>query len=302
MNDLIIKDMSAAVVFTAKGLDSVLADITAEVKSIVPDVTTTKGRKEITSLAHKVAKSKTALDALGKDLVSEWKSKAKLVDADRKKSRDYLDALRDEVRAPLDAWEKEEAIKLAIEEAKIAKEYDHAEAITINDALIKEADLVERERVIAEKEWVIERERVAKQLAENEQKRLASAKSEADLDARYQEDLRIEEKRKAIEQATADAQAQIDEANALAQQAEQRRLDQEREAKEAAEKLERDRLQKEAAEKAEVEKRERNTRHKGSINSRIVEQLMKIGMDKDLAKKAVKAIVKGSIDNVKINY
>lgn len=191
MNDLVIKEnVNAVDIFTAKGLDSILADITKEVRSVVPDITTSKGRKEIASLAHKVARSKTALDGMGKELVREWKDKAKLVDAERKKSRDYLDALKDEVRSPLDAWEKEEADKLAIEEAKIAQENDHAEAITINDAMIKEADFVERERVIAEKEAVIEREEIiAREAAERaklqaEQRRLDAAreaKETADL-------------------------------------------------------------------------------------------------------------------------
>jgi colicin import membrane protein len=34
-----------------------------------------------------------------------------VVDASRKKARDYLDALKDEIRAPLDEWEAAEARK-----------------------------------------------------------------------------------------------------------------------------------------------------------------------------------------------
>ncbi len=38
-----------------------------------PDIDTRKGRKAIASLAAKVARSKTYLDGLGKDLVAGWK-------------------------------------------------------------------------------------------------------------------------------------------------------------------------------------------------------------------------------------
>ena len=61
-----------------------------------------------------------------------------MVDASRKKARDYLDALRDEVRAPLDAWESEEARKEqeAIDAARLRREAEEAE---------KAADLARRE-------------------------------------------------------------------------------------------------------------------------------------------------------------
>ncbi|OCS62006.1 hypothetical protein BBZ50_02590 [Escherichia coli] len=51
--------------------------------SFVPDITTAKGRKEIASLAYKVAQTKTYLDGLGKDLVAELKEIPKLIDANR---------------------------------------------------------------------------------------------------------------------------------------------------------------------------------------------------------------------------
>ena len=58
---------------TENGLDPWIAKIRKEVESFVPDVTTKKGRDAIASIAYKVAKSKTALDNLGKELVSELK-------------------------------------------------------------------------------------------------------------------------------------------------------------------------------------------------------------------------------------
>ena len=57
----------------AAGLDPYLAKIKEELDAFVPDVTTKKGRDAIASIAHKVARSKTALDNIGKELVAELK-------------------------------------------------------------------------------------------------------------------------------------------------------------------------------------------------------------------------------------
>lgn len=63
MTDLInIESINVLEIFTNDGLDPVLEAITQEVKSFKPDMTTPAGRKNIASLAHKVAKSKTYLD------------------------------------------------------------------------------------------------------------------------------------------------------------------------------------------------------------------------------------------------
>ena len=40
--------------------------------------------KKTASIARKMASTKTYLDALGKDLVSDWKSKSKAFDTNRK--------------------------------------------------------------------------------------------------------------------------------------------------------------------------------------------------------------------------
>lgn len=90
------------------GLDPWLEKIRAEVTGHVPDLKTKKGRDAIASLAFKVRKSKTALDALGKQLVDDLKDVPKRIDAERKRMRDTLDALADEVRRPLTEWEQAE--------------------------------------------------------------------------------------------------------------------------------------------------------------------------------------------------
>lgn len=81
-----IQQIKPEVIFSPdnNSLDELLAGIDKNVKSLVLDVTTPQGRKEIASLALKVAKSKTALDGLGKDYVSDMKEKAKIVDNKRR--------------------------------------------------------------------------------------------------------------------------------------------------------------------------------------------------------------------------
>lgn len=105
---------NALTVFKAvNGLDPYLAHIRAEIDGFIPDVTTKKGREAIASIAHSVARSKTTLDNIGKELVAELKEVPKLIDAERKRMRDLLDTWKDEVRKPLDDWEDAEAARVA---------------------------------------------------------------------------------------------------------------------------------------------------------------------------------------------
>lgn len=102
----------AAVFSKPEDIDPIIQRIRDEVKSHAPDLTTDKGRKEIASLAYKVSRSKTALDDAGKALTEDIKKQAGQIDAARKKIRDQLDALRDEVRKPLTDWEAAEELRV----------------------------------------------------------------------------------------------------------------------------------------------------------------------------------------------
>lgn len=100
---------TALTVFSAeKGLDPWLAKIREEIVGFVPDVSTAKGRAAIASLAHKVARSKTALDAAGKKVSADLKLIPKKVDAERKRVWDTLEQWQEEVRRPLNEWQAAE--------------------------------------------------------------------------------------------------------------------------------------------------------------------------------------------------
>ncbi|MFC5355470.1 hypothetical protein [Azospirillum himalayense] len=111
-----------ATVFAPGGVETILTKLEADVRTAAKDldISTDKGRKAIASLAYKVARSKTALDDMGKGLVEETKKQVALIDADRRVIRDRLDALKDEVRKPLDDFEAAEKARIERHEAGIA--------------------------------------------------------------------------------------------------------------------------------------------------------------------------------------
>ncbi|WP_435658119.1 hypothetical protein [Brucella pituitosa] len=86
--------------------------IKAETDAFKPDLSTVSSRKEISSLAYKVTRTKTAIDAAGKKLNEDARAKINAVDAQRRKIREELDTLAETVRKPLTEWE-------AAEEARI---------------------------------------------------------------------------------------------------------------------------------------------------------------------------------------
>jgi hypothetical protein len=117
----LIETVTAVQVFAENGLDPILERIEKEARSMALDISTPKGRKEIASLAHKIAKSKTGLDKMGKELVAGWKEKAKKVDQERARAWDRLEALQEEIRRPLTEWENRDKDRIAKLEADVAE-------------------------------------------------------------------------------------------------------------------------------------------------------------------------------------
>lgn len=103
-----LQNANPAALFAPGGLDPILDAIEREARSLVPDISTAKGRKEVASNAAKVAKAKVYLDDIGKAYVAELKDLPRKIDAARKAMRDRLDALRDDVRLPLTEYERAE--------------------------------------------------------------------------------------------------------------------------------------------------------------------------------------------------
>ncbi|HDQ4017045.1 hypothetical protein [Escherichia coli] len=215
MDLVVIEKKNAMAVFTNNDqLDPLIEAIEKEARSLVPDVTTKKGRDAIASMAHKVARSKTYIDNAGKDLVAELKALPKQIDESRRVVRERLDALKDEVRRPLTEWEAEqERIKaeeamnaLHVEALAMNEEFDrqlaariesdHEMALLMNDAFDREqadkaaeADkqaAIEAERRKAQEEA----DRIRREAEQREQARLAEEKRKADEQARREADVK----------------------------------------------------------------------------------------------------------------
>ena len=114
-----IENITPALVFVPNGLDPLLERIEKEARSELRDVSTAQGRENIRSLAAKIAKSKTALDKMGKELGAEYREKVAAINAERGKAVDRLQALQDEIRKPLTEFENKEANRVAEHEANI---------------------------------------------------------------------------------------------------------------------------------------------------------------------------------------
>ena len=103
-----------------KNIDSILAEIETLATNFEPDVSTSKGRKLIGSQAYSVARTKTFIDGLGKELVDAEKEIPKRIDATRKRVRDFCDELQARVRQPLTDYENAEKARVAALDQRLA--------------------------------------------------------------------------------------------------------------------------------------------------------------------------------------
>ena len=253
---------NALKVFTAPaGLEPYLAQIKAELDTFTSDVSTKKGRDAIASIAHKVARSKTALDNIGKELVAELKDVPKKIDAERKRMRDLLDQWRDDVRAPLTAWEEAEASREAAHKAGIewfllrAKENSDLDAGELRRSLTevdgKAVDEswqefeAEAHRAKAKAVEGINAALAAREKYEAEQTELAElrAKAAAQEQKEREDCIAREAADRAKQEAEAKARAEIEIANKREAEAKAAAERRELEFKLAAEKAEREKLE-----------------------------------------------------------
>lgn len=113
MTELVkLEELKAVDVYSGNGLDAIIENIRKQASIVGLDVEKKKDRDFMRSSAANVAKAKTKLDAMGKSLTEEWKTKSKAVDASRKAMREKLDALKEEVRAPLTEYENREKLRI----------------------------------------------------------------------------------------------------------------------------------------------------------------------------------------------
>ncbi|HFD4444562.1 TPA: hypothetical protein ACF3PM_002405 [Klebsiella pneumoniae] len=319
MDLVVIEKKNAMAVFTNNDqLDPLIEAIEKEARSLVPDVTTKKGRDAIASMAHKVARSKTYIDNAGKDLVAELKALPKQIDESRRVVRERLDALKDEVRRPLTEWEAEQE-RIKAEEAMSAL---HAEALAMNEEFDRQLaariesdhemallmnDAFDREQ--ADKAAEAERQRIAH---EEEIKRLAAAAAAREVEQRAQREREEAAHREAVlkaqaEQAERDRIAAEQKAEAdkqAAVEAERRKAQEEADRiRREAEQREQARLAEEKRKADEQARREADVKHRKAVGTEIVKALMaNTSLTRDQAIEVLTAVKDGRIPHTSISY
>lgn len=319
MDLVVIEKKNAMAVFTNNDqLDPLIEAIEKEARSLVPDVTTKKGRDAIASMAHKVARSKTYIDNAGKGLVAELKALPKQIDESRRVVRERLDALKDEVRRPLTEWEAEqerikaeEAINALHAEALVMNENidlqravqyeaDHEMALLMNDAFDREQ---------ADKAAEAERQRIAH---EEEIKRMAAAAAAREVEQRAQR----EREEAALREAALKAQAEQAERDRIAaeQKAEADKKAaveaERRKAQEEADRIRREAEQREQARLAEEKRkadeqarREADVKHRKAVGTEIVKALLaSTSLTRDQAIEVLTAVKDGCIPHTGISH
>lgn len=319
MDLVVIEKKNAMAVFTNNDqLDPLIEAIEKEARSLVPDVTTKKGRDAIASMAHKVARSKTYIDNAGKDLVAELKALPKQIDESRRVVRERLDALKDEVRRPLTEWEAEQE-RIKAEEAMNAL---HAEALVMNEEFDRQLaariesdhemallmnDAFDREQ--ADKAAEAERQRIAH---EEEIKRLAAAAAAREVEQRAQREREEAAHREAVLKAQAE-QAERDRiaAEQKAEADKQAAIEAERrKAQEEADRIRREAEQREQARLAEEKRkadeqarREADVKHRKAVGTEIVKALLaNTSLTRDQAIEVLTVVKDGRIPHTGISY
>ncbi|HDO7074952.1 hypothetical protein [Klebsiella pneumoniae] len=319
MDLVVIEKKNAMAVFTNNDqLDPLIEAIEKEARSLVPDVTTKKGRDAIASMAHKVARSKTYIDNAGKDLVAELKALPKQIDESRRVVRERLDALKDEVRRPLTEWEAEQE-RIKAEEAMLAL---HVEALAMNEYFDRQLaariesdhemallmnDAFDREQ--ADKAAEAERQRIAH---EEEIKRLAAAAAAREVEQRAQREREEAAHREAVlkaqaEQAERDRIAAEQKAEAdkqAAVEAERRKAQEEADRiRQEAEQREQARLAEEKRKADEQARREADVNHRKAVGTEIVKALLaNTSLTRDQAIEVLTVVKDGRIPHTGISY
>lgn len=318
-----LSGVNPEVTFAAGGAEEVIVQVEEDARADASaDLSTATARAAIAAVAYKVARTKTALDDMGKNHVADLKQRAKEVDNERKSIRDRLDVLRDTVRKPLTDWEGVENTRIeehqqALAEIDGATLFDAAEPST--------ADIQDRldrlERIGGNRDWQEFEKRAAASrtdaLARLATMLMAAKRREAEraeLEALRQQQAERDRKAEIAQEAERlasrqqlEAKADAAAANRRAEQAEASAAAEITAANQRAENAAARARQEIAEEQAEEQRiaadRSRNREHRAKINAAARDALCaKAGLAPELATKVVIAMARGEIDYVLLQY
>lgn len=250
---VVVADKEGLLEFFKNGnnLENLYTVIEKKAKGLVADATTKEGRSQIKSAARQIASVKAKIDDIGKQVVAELKALPKVIDNNRKKWREKLEALQEEIRRPVTEIEERQK---AIEEIG----FNHVNLANAGTADIDRAIKALEEVPLTEDKWKESLEdaitavkcetNALKLLRDDAAKKEEDARRLAELEAKQAEAERIireqkireEAERRAKEEAEARAAAEKarlerekEEAERRAAEAEMARQEAERKAKEA---------------------------------------------------------------------
>lgn len=319
-------------------LDCLYNVVETKARALVADVTTADGVSKIKSTARQIASIKKRVDDIGKDVVAELKDLPKQIDANRKKWREDMEALQDEIRKPVTEIENRQAeieeirathgkmalsgseeIKAAIETldkieltgdkwkesldaaAAAVKDEKGALEVMLNAALKKEAEARELEELRKKQE---EAERIIR-----EQK----IREEAERKAREEAEARAAAEKARLEREKAEAERKAAEAEKAANEALEREAEARRNQATAS-------VDNGAQATAPVKRPSRWTDEQKKVNSAILArfaEIIRASLPKHIsghsdqgyelaaneaAKEIIKAIACGKIENINVRY
>ncbi len=277
--------------FTEEGLlETTLDNIKTQALSIVyvDDVTTEQGRKDRKAVAYIVARSKTTIEAFGKDHVADLKAKAKVFDDMRKLSREYLGDVQTTILEPVKEYLEEQERRAAAAAEKAQDEADEVEAYDMHDLWLREEKVRLAQEEINEAQRIIEREKRDQEVREEavEAERL-----------RNEEKLRQEKLRR--ENAENEQKAAGERANLERERQEKLAIhDREEAITKERERIEREQLEKEEAERLASEDKE----HQQTVNRGALESLIEWGVEEENAKIVLRLIIADRIPQIKMAY
>ena len=319
-------------------LDGLYNVVQAKARALVADVTTKEGVSQIKSTARQIASIKKRVDDIGKDVVAELKDLPKQIDANRKKWREDMEALQDEIRRPVTEIEERQAEieeirathgKLALsgsEEIKAAIE--SIDKIELTGDKWKESLEDATAAVTSEKNAleVMLKAALKKEAEARELEELRKNQEEAERIIREQK-IREEAERKAREEAEARAAAEKARLEREKAEAERKAAEAEKAAKEALEREAEARRNQATASvdngaqaTAPVKRPSRWTDEQKKVNSAILArfaEIIRASLPKHIAghsdhgyelaaneaaKDIIKAIACGKIENINVRY
>nr|WP_321524878.1 hypothetical protein [uncultured Cohaesibacter sp.] len=311
-------DKTPAQIITMDGaLDALLVKVDETLNGFVPDLSTAKSRKEITTLSQKIVRTKTAIDTAGKDLTEEARRKLDAVNAVRKRARDELDKRRDQARKPLTDWEQEQEALEARRKSELQRLVDlgcvgfgaTSQGIRDRIAAVEAFDLGDwwGDRIgkaTAEKNRALGILRPQLQQAEVSEKQAAELAELKHQQAEAEAKRRAEEAKDRADREAEEAKAKQEREAELARQREEQRKAELAALEDRARKAEAERIEAEERRKqqAEAKRRDDETHHDKVVSDAVAAIVNQTGIPTIQAAAVVQLIEAGQVPNITLHF